>query len=135
MALLMSAALRHRGAAYLFAAAAALSAVVALGSVETDSRSPRLANIALIVGVLMALNLLPILPLDGGRILSSLLPLKQAQLYARTEAFGLIIVVLLLVTGLLGAILHPLVDLTIELLPASDVVNKLLPVILSPARS
>ena len=89
----------------------------------------------LINAVLMALNLLPILPLDGGRILSSLLPLKQAQLYARTEAFGLIIVVLLLVTGLLGAILHPLVDLTIELLPASDVVNKLLPVILSPARS
>lgn len=89
----------------------------------------------LINAVLMALNLLPILPLDGGRILSSLLPVKQAQLYARSETFGLIIVVLLLVTGLLGAILQPLVALTIQLLPASDIVNQLLPVILSPARS
>ena len=85
----------------------------------------------LINAVLMALNLLPILPLDGGRILSSLLPLKQARIYARSETFGLIVVVLLLVTGLLGAILRPLVDLTITLLPASDVVHRLLPVIFS----
>ncbi len=85
--------------------------------------------------VLMALNLLPILPLDGGRVLYSLLPQKQAQIYSRSEAFGLIIVVGLLITGLLGVILWPLVGLTITLLPASDIVTQMIPVILSPARS
>ncbi len=89
----------------------------------------------LINSILMALNLLPILPLDGGRVLYSLLPPKQAQVYSRMESFGLFVVVGLMVTGLLGAILWPVVDLTIALLPSSDIVNKLLPVILSPARS
>lgn len=85
--------------------------------------------------VLMALNLLPILPLDGGRVLNSLLPPKLAQVYSRLEGFGLIIVVVLLATGLLGYVLWPLVGLTIQLLPASDIVLQYVPVILSPARS
>ncbi|MCU7843166.1 MAG: site-2 protease family protein [Candidatus Thiodiazotropha sp. (ex Monitilora ramsayi)] len=89
----------------------------------------------LINSILMALNLLPILPLDGGRVLYSLLPQKQAQIYSRSEAFGLIIVVALLITGLLGVILWPVVGLTIMILPASDIVTQLIPVILSPARS
>ncbi len=89
----------------------------------------------LINSVLMALNLLPILPLDGGRILYSLLPAKQAQIYSRTESFGLIVVILLLATGMLSAILGPVITLTIKILPASDIVAQLLPVILSPARS
>jgi len=85
--------------------------------------------------VLMALNMLPILPLDGGRVLYSLLPHKQAQVYSRSEPYGLIIVVALLVTRVLGELLGPVVNLTITLLPASDIVNQLLPVILSPSRS
>ncbi len=89
----------------------------------------------LINSVLMALNLLPILPLDGGRILYSLLPSKQAQVYSRMESFGLIVVMLLLATGLLSVILWPVIDLTITLLPASDLITRLIPVILSPARS
>jgi len=89
----------------------------------------------LINSVLMALNLLPILPLDGGRVLFSLLPAKQAQVYSRMESFGLIVVVLLLVSGLLGVIIGPVIGLTIKLLPASDIVAQLIPVILSPSRS
>ncbi len=85
--------------------------------------------------ILMALNLLPILPLDGGRVLNSLLPPKMALAYSRLEGFGLIIVVLLLATGLLGYILWPLVGLTINLLPATDIVLQYVPVIFSPARS
>ena len=85
----------------------------------------------LINSILMALNLLPILPLDGGRVLVSLLPPRQAQAYSRLESFGLIIVVLLLVSGLLGEILGPVVGLTIKLLPASEIVAQLIPVILS----
>jgi len=85
----------------------------------------------LINSVLMALNLLPILPLDGGRILYSLLPRKQAQVYSRSESYGLIVVVLLMVTGLLGVLLWPVVGLTIAALPASDIVRQLIPVILS----
>jgi Zn-dependent protease len=38
--------------------------------------------------VIMALNLVPILPLDGGRILAGLLPVGLAQKFARTEALG-----------------------------------------------
>jgi Zn-dependent protease len=89
----------------------------------------------LINAVLMVLNLMPIPPLDGGRVVYSLLPAKQAQIYSRLEAFGLFIVLILLATGILGFLLWPLVGLTIKLLPASDIVTQLIPVILSPARS
>jgi Zn-dependent protease len=82
--------------------------------------------------VLMALNLLPILPLDGGRVLYSLLPPKQAEAYSRTEAFGLLVVILLLVSNLLSVILEPVVGLTIKILPATDIVNQSIPVIFYP---
>ena len=85
--------------------------------------------------VLMALNLLPILPLDGGRVLNSLLPPKMALVYSRLEGYGLIIVVILLATGLLGYVLWPLVGLTISLLPATDVVLQYAQVILGSTRS
>ena len=74
--------------------------------------------------LLMALNLLPILPLDGGRILSSLLPPKTAEIYARTESFGLIVVILLMLTGVLGEILWPVIRFTVNLLPASSIVSE-----------
>ena len=89
----------------------------------------------LINALLMALNLIPIPPLDGGRILTSLLPPRMAAAYSRVEQYGLIIMVILLATGMLGTILWPLVSLTISLLPATDIVSQLLPVILNPARS
>jgi len=58
--------------------------------------------------VLMALNLIPILPLDGGRVLYSFLPWKLAMSYARTEPYGLVIVMVLLVTGVLWTLMEPL---------------------------
>ncbi|MES9936959.1 MAG: site-2 protease family protein [Sedimenticola sp.] len=61
----------------------------------------------LINSILMVLNLLPILPLDGGRILTSVLPPRLAMGYAKLEPWGLVIVIGLLVSGLLGIILNP----------------------------
>jgi Zn-dependent protease len=54
---------------------------------------------------LMLLNLLPIPPLDGGRILGSLLPLKWAIRYSRIEPYGSLILVLLIVTDVLSVIM------------------------------
>jgi len=61
--------------------------------------------------ILMILNLVPIPPLDGGRIAVSLLPGRIAVQYARLEPFGFPILLVLLFTGILGAVLGPLVAL------------------------
>lgn len=58
--------------------------------------------------IFMFLNLLPILPLDGGRILASLLPGRMAWQYARLEPWGLPLLLILLATNVLDAVLTPL---------------------------
>lgn len=64
--------------------------------------------------VFMVLNLLPILPLDGGRVLYSILPPSLARPFGQLEPFGLIILILLLTIGVLERILIPLVRLIYE---------------------
>jgi Zn-dependent protease len=58
--------------------------------------------------VLMALNLLPIPPLDGGRIAVSLLPHGAAIALARVEPYGFFVILALLATGLLDDLMRPL---------------------------
>jgi len=65
--------------------------------------------------ILMALNLIPLPPLDGGRIAVSLLPLKQAIQFSKLEPYGLFILLALLFTGILGIVLWPLISLFIGL--------------------
>lgn len=65
--------------------------------------------------ILMALNLIPLPPLDGGRIAVSLLPVKQAMQFARLEPYGLFILLGLMFTGILGFILWPLISVFIGL--------------------
>ncbi len=84
---------------------------VALGMSENAYTVPmlRMADAGLqINGILLLLNLLPIPPLDGGRIAVSLLPNPLAWKFARLEPYGFPILLLLLFTGILGAILGPL---------------------------
>ena len=62
--------------------------------------------------VFMFLNLVPILPLDGGRILAGLLPNRMAWQYAKLEPWGMPLLILLLVTNVLDFVLVPLVGLS-----------------------
>jgi len=80
--------------------------------------------------ILMALNLLPILPLDGGRVLASILPQAIARRHARIEPFGFFIIVGLLVAGVLGQVLTPVIFGGINLLPGTELVFGILPVLL-----
>ena len=68
--------------------------------------------------VLMVLNLLPILPLDGGRIVASLLPIRAAWQYAKLEPWGFPILLVLLFTNVLGVILAPMVRASFQLIGA-----------------
>ncbi len=68
--------------------------------------------------VLLVLNLLPLPPLDGGRIAVSLLPMQAAIKFARIERYGMIILIALLFTGILGVILSPVLRFFQQLLYA-----------------
>lgn len=59
--------------------------------------------------IFTVLNLLPLPPLDGGRMLASVLPRRVAKVFGRLEPFGLAILLVLLFTGVLGTVLWPLV--------------------------
>jgi Zn-dependent protease len=65
--------------------------------------------------VLMVLNLLPIPPLDGGRVAVGLLPGPWAWQLARIEPFGFFILLALLATHVLGAIIGPPITMVVQL--------------------
>ncbi len=73
------------------------------------------AGIAINV-VLMVLNLLPLPPLDGGRIAVSLLPTHLARPFSQIERYGFVILIVLLFTGILSKILGPLVNFVYSLI-------------------
>jgi len=66
--------------------------------------------------VLMILNLFPLLPLDGGRVLTAMLPQNLAMSFSRLEPYGLIILVVLLFSGILWKILLPVLSATESLI-------------------
>jgi Zn-dependent protease len=66
--------------------------------------------------VLMVLNLLPLPPLDGGRVAVSLLPHRQAFQLAKIEPYGMFILIFLAITPVLGWVLSPLLAMMFKLL-------------------
>lgn len=60
--------------------------------------------------ILMVLNLLPLPPLDGGRILTGMLKPRAAYTFSKIEPYGIWILLILLLTGILGKVLWPVVQ-------------------------
>jgi Zn-dependent protease len=79
--------------------------------------------------IIMVLNLVPLPPLDGGRILVSVLPHRLAGRVSRIEPYGFLILIILLFSGALGFALWPAIGLLIyvvaEMLgvPAQDLIR------------
>ena len=69
--------------------------------------------------VLMVLNLLPLPPLDGGRVAVGLLPVRLASMLSRVEPWGLVVIIVLLVSGGLGMILGPVIEPALRVMAAT----------------
>jgi Zn-dependent protease len=66
--------------------------------------------------ILGVFNLFPLLPLDGGRVLTGMLPLSAARAYSRLEPYGFLILLLLLYTDSVERVINPIINSIVRVL-------------------
>ena len=94
--------------AIIFAFLMKLTLVSGIFSVETAQRTAQCLAYGVQINVLLAVfNLMPIPPLDGGHIVTALLPINAAMRYMMLGRYGMWLVIILIVTGIFQHILYP----------------------------
>ena len=107
------------GANLIMAIGWALIFKLTLSMPEHYFSSPLLemAKVGILINlVLMVLNLMPVPPLDGGRIAISVLPHALAYHLAKLEPYGLLVIMLLMASGVLSSIMYPILGSIIGVL-------------------
>jgi len=103
-----------------------LRGVVAIGNPATSSSPATMVlepvvlmlAFSVYINLLLAIfNMIPVPPLDGGRVLVGLLPYRQAAAWSRIEPYGMvIIIVLVFFTNIFSYFISPLLNLGVQLL-------------------